>query len=48
LIHYKIESPGEKSEVVAVIAKRIVLNERIYIWVLDSLYMRKMGIWEKI
>jgi len=29
LIHYKLEIPEEKSEVVAMIGKRIVLNERI-------------------
>jgi hypothetical protein len=48
LIHYKIEIPVEKSEVVAVIGKRIVLYERIYVWVLGSLYVRKIGIWKKI
>jgi len=48
LIHYKTGVPEEKSEVVAMIGRRIVLNERICIWVLDSLYARKIGIWKKI
>ena len=47
MIHYKIEIPEEKSEIVAVIAKRIMLNERICIWVLDSLYVRIIWIWKK-
>jgi len=40
LIHYEI--PEEKNEIVAVIAKIILLNEIICIWVLDSLYVRKI------
>jgi hypothetical protein len=48
LIHYKIEIPEEKSKVVGMIGKRIVLNDIICILVLDSLYVRKIGIWKKI
>jgi hypothetical protein len=46
LIYIKTEIPEGKRDVVAVIAKTILLKERICTWVLDSLYVRKVGNWK--